>query len=105
DVDANLACVPAVAAAHRALSIELGIIGGCPRRVDQCTVSIDGQRISLAMSGNECPPPRACPTPIGPDSVLCTLPPLAPGTYTLEAVGEGARPAFASRQLVIAAHG
>ena len=105
DVDANMACVPGVAAANQSLSIGLGIIAECPRHVDQCTVSIEGQKISLRMAGMDCPPPRSCPPPMGPSTVQCTIPPLAPGTYTVGAVGERARPTFGERQLVVSASG
>lgn len=105
DIDANLACVPGVAAANQGLSIALAISDRCPHRVDQCAVAIEGTKISLRLTEVKCPTPQTCPVPVGPDSVQCSIPPLAPGRYEVEAVGEGVRPAFAVRELVVAESG
>lgn len=68
--------------------------------MDPCKVTIDGSRIKLAMSESSCS--QACPDICAQPSASCTIPPLEPGTYTVEVAGE---PPFTRRELVVAEQG
>lgn len=106
-VDATRACVPGTAAADQSLVIQVDDLQGCLpcfTTVDSCAVVVAGDVITLGMSATQCTPSGdvGCATVCAIPSAKCTIPPLAPGKYKVEIVGESDRAGLVPRELVVA---
>lgn len=87
------ACVPGLAAAKTPIEIEVGSSTGCLgcfTQFEACEVTVSGQSIRVAMKSKTCAPPGdvACPAICQEIRTKCTIPPLAPGTYSVTVYGE-----------------
>jgi hypothetical protein len=107
-VDATRACVPGTATANQAITVGIDDTTGCLEcfaNVEGCTVSVAANKITLSMKGRQCTPPgeKACPAICAIPSSRCTIPPLEPGKYAVEVVGEGSRAGLPPRELVVTA--
>jgi len=106
-VDGSRACVPGTAAAHEPIVVEIDDDRGCLpcfTTIDTCAVAVEGNVISLRMAATQCTPSGdlGCPAMCGRPSAKCTLPPLSPGKFLVEVVGEGGRTGLVPRELVVA---
>lgn len=109
-VDGKRACVPPTARAGEAITVEIDDPSGClncTTSVKTCGVSVEGNTIKLAMTGERCTSaqPVGCPAVCGVPSTTCTIPALAAGTYTVSVVGENSRPGYGVRELVVGSAG
>lgn len=104
-VDGRRACVPGIARAGTALTVEVDAPDGCLGCFTTlaCEVTVSGERIDLTMRSKTCPPPGdiACPAVCEIPKTTCTVPPLAAGRYTVRLAGEGDRPGLPARTLVV----
>ncbi len=60
--------------------------GGCGTSVDRCEVTVSGNQIQLALSGESCsmPPGTACTLECRIGTYSCPVPALAAGQYTVK---------------------
>jgi hypothetical protein len=67
--------------------------GGCTHYGKSCVVSVSGSTISLRLEGVSCAvdPGLACPAVCSENKFSCSVPPLAAGSYTVEAQGTAPR--------------
>lgn len=104
-VDGSRACVPGTASANQPIIVEMDDPQGClPCRttIDRCSVAVTGDVITLTMEATQCAGgATVCPGVCGIPSAKCTIPPLAPGKFTVEVAGEGNRTGLVPRELVV----
>lgn len=90
---ATRACVPGVARSDTPLSIDIDTTVGClpcGATLDPCSVSVDGNTITVGMSAQVCQTdPRRCPRICLIPATTCALPALPAGSYEVKVVGEG----------------
>ena len=97
------ACVPPEAPANTPLVIALDSTTEClpcGATLDPCSVEVSGKEISVFMTGRSCVGPNAiCPTICELPKVMCEIPALPAGTYTVKVGNE--RDNALVRQLVV----
>lgn len=104
-VDGSRVCVPGAASANQPIVVEMDDPQGClPCRttIDRCSVAVTANVITVTMEATHCAGgSTVCPGACGIPSAKCTIPPLAPGKYTVELAGEGGRTGLVPRELVV----
>ena len=101
------ACVPGTARANTPITIAVDASEGCLgcfTTFEPCSVTVSGDRITVAMATRTCPPAGdvGCPAICVYQATTCTLPALGPGSYTVDVVGDTPRAGLPPRQLVVA---
>lgn len=109
-IPGDRACVPGTGRANTPITIDVDASQGCLgcfTTFDPCSVTVTGDRITVAMVTRTCPPAGdiGCPAICTFQATTCTIPPLAAGTYKVDVVGDQPHAGLPERELVITADG
>jgi hypothetical protein len=92
---ADVACVPGLAPANTAITIDVmaseGCLG-CFTTLEPCSVTVSGKEISVSLTAKTCAPnpAPACPAVCGLIRKTCEIPALPVGEYAVRVFGESA---------------